>query len=136
LADAPKLQVEPAGSPAHTMEGLWLNPFIGVISNETSTLFPGTVETDEGVASTLKSAPRIFTVTVGEVEAAKELLPTYVAVMKSLPAGNDEVVRYALPPERLAEPSLLLPDMNSTDPVGRVEPLVGFTVALRAIVKP
>lgn len=76
FAAVPKLQVEPAGSPAHTMDGFWLNPFTGVMSNETSTLFPGTVETDDGVASTVKSGPRIFTATANEVEAAKELLPT------------------------------------------------------------
>lgn len=56
--------------------------------------------------------------------------------MKSLPTGNEEVVRYALPPERLAEPSLFLPAMKSTEPVGRVVPFVGLTVALNAMVKP
>lgn len=56
--------------------------------------------------------------------------------MKSLPAGNVEVVRYALPPDRLAEPILFFPTLKSTVPVGRVDPLVGLTVAVSAMVKP
>ena len=73
--------------------GSWSNPFFGVMSSPTSTLWPGVAETDEGVASTVKSGPRTLTVTAVELDAAKELLPLYFAVTKSLPTGSADVVR-------------------------------------------
>ena len=69
-------QLDPDGRPEQVSAVTWLNPFIGVIRNATSTLCPGLVVTVDGVASTVKSGPTIFIWIAGEFEAAKDPFPT------------------------------------------------------------
>ena len=56
--------------------------------------------------------------------------------MTSSPAGSADVVKNAFPPARTADPTFLPPSEKSTVPVGKVEPLVGATLAVRQIVNP
>ena len=44
----------------------------------------------------------------------------YVAVTEFVPAGTADVVRLAFPPDRLAVPSVVLPVVNVTVPIGTV----------------
>lgn len=48
-----------------------------------------------------------FTVmtTTPEIEALNATVPEYAALIESVPTGRDEVVREALPAERVADPS-------------------------------
>jgi len=46
--------------------------------------------------------------------------PLYVAVTVVIPAGKADVVRLALPPERLIVPSVVIVAVNVTVPMGTV----------------
>ncbi len=76
-----------------------------------------------------------FTVCTTDPELPVMLeVPLYVAVTVVFPAGNAEVVRLALPPDRLTVPRVVVPAVNVTVPTGTT---VGdLTVALKTTFSP
>jgi hypothetical protein len=45
-------------------------------------------------------------------------VPLYVAVTVVVPAGNADVIRLSLPPARPTVPSVVVPEVNVTVPIG------------------
>ena len=59
----------------------------------------------------------------------KDEEPAYVAVTEFEPAGSVELVKVAVPEDRVAVPSVVEPRENVTLPVGLLDPLTAVTVA-------
>jgi hypothetical protein len=78
-------------------------------------------------AATFSPDPLTVWVNVAELPA-KPVVPLYVAVIKSEPADRAFVVSPALPPTRVAVPSVVAPWVNVTVPVG--VPLLEVTAAV------
>jgi hypothetical protein len=53
-----------------------------------------------------------------------------------LPAGNVELVRVAMPPERVPVPITVDPSKKVTAPVGKAVPVVPFTLAVSVSAEP
>src|ERR1035438_6599934 len=105
------------------------------------TVFPAEVM-PAGLAVTLVLVAVAGTVTVRlavPTEPPNPPLPAYTADRLLLPAANwlpftvTEAVAVPPEPDRLAVPSVTLPSMNATGPVGEVVPLPAKTVAVSVV---
>lgn len=121
-----KLQLVFCGSPVHENCSVPAYPE-GTVMLKLSVTEPA-VETVSDVLLGVK----VSTGKDAEVDAAKLPSPAYCALSETSPVGNDDSVRFAVPPLSVAEPSDVCPAKNVTDPVG-VPLLVDVAVAVRTM---
>ena len=72
---------------------------------------------DEPNVTVLVALP-ITSLSFGDVLAENTALPSYLAVMESVPTASVVAVKLAAPPDSVAEPSMMLPLLNVTLPLG------------------
>src|SRR6266849_1626054 len=72
---------------------------------------------------------------MGEVLPINVASPAYTAVIECCPLASDEVLNVALPPLSVPMPSVVVPSLNVTFPVG-VPRVAGFTVAVNVTAVP
>ena len=102
-----------------------------------ATLLPSEIEVGTAARLVVVAAAVTVMVTPAEVDAAKELLPEYAAVIVFMPIGSAVVARFAPPePFNVPFPSVVLPFSKVTVPVGVPLPDAGATVAARITLVP
>jgi hypothetical protein len=86
---------------------------------------------DAGFAATVKSGATTETAIADDIDAVVFALPTKVAVIDCEPAGSAVVASVATPALRAADPRLVVPLKNVTEPTGEGAPVTTeATVAL------